>query len=73
MKSPWLSSIQKSSSLPEEAFSTGCIPESLQESTRPHFAERFADEEWLQKLVYLADIFHCMDKILQGHGENVFS
>lgn len=41
----------------------------------PDFAECFGAERWLQKLVYLVDIFHHMnqwDQFLQGSGENCF-
>jgi hypothetical protein len=52
----------------------GELQEHFQENTSPDFAECFEDEEWLQKLAYLSDIFHRMsqlNKSLQGPGENV--
>jgi hypothetical protein len=53
----------------------GELQEYFQENSRPDFAECFEDEEWLQELAYLADIFHHiiqLNKSLQGPGENVF-
>jgi hypothetical protein len=50
------------------------LQECFQESSRPDFAEWFEDEEWLQKLAYLSDIFHHMNQLnksLQCPGENV--
>jgi hypothetical protein len=46
----------------------------IQENSRPDFAKCFEDEKLLEKLVYLADIFHHMNllnKSLQGPGENI--
>jgi hypothetical protein len=54
----------------------GELQEYFQENSRPDFAECFEDEEWLQKLAYLADIFHHinqLNKSLQGPGENVLT
>ncbi|XP_072909831.1 zinc finger BED domain-containing protein 5-like isoform X6 [Hemitrygon akajei] len=54
----------------------GELQEYFQENGRPYFAECFKDEEWLQKLAYLADIFHHMNELnksLQGPGENVLT
>jgi hypothetical protein len=48
----------------------------FQENSRPYFAKRFEDEEWLEKLAYSEDIFHHMNqrnKPLQGPGENVLT
>jgi hypothetical protein len=52
------------------------LQEYFQENIRPDFAECFKDEEWLQKLTYLVDIFHHMNQLnksLQGPGENVLT
>jgi hypothetical protein len=38
------------------------LQEYLQENSWPDFAECFEDEESLQKLAYLADIFHHMNQ-----------
>jgi hypothetical protein len=35
----------------------GELQEYFQENSRPDFAECFEDEEWLQKLAYLATLF----------------
>jgi hypothetical protein len=47
----------------------------FQENIRPDFAKCFEEEEeWLEKLAYLADIFHHMNqmnKYLQDPAENV--
>lgn len=48
----------------------------FQEISRSDFAECFEDEEWLQKLAYLADIFNHMNllnKSMQGSGENILT
>jgi hypothetical protein len=48
----------------------------FQENSKPDFAKFFEDEEWLEKLSYLADIFHHMNQLnksLQDPRENVFS
>jgi hypothetical protein len=48
----------------------------FQGNSKQDFAECSEDEEWLEKLTYLADTFHHMnqlDKSLQGPGENVLS
>jgi hypothetical protein len=34
----------------------------IQENRRTDFATGFQDEEWLEKLAYLADIFHHMNQ-----------
>jgi hypothetical protein len=47
----------------------------FQENRRPDFAKCFEDE-WLEKLAYLADIFHHMNQLnksLQGSGTNVLT
>jgi hypothetical protein len=52
----------------------GELQEYFQENSRPDFAECFEDEEWLQKLAYLPQIFRHMNQLnksLQGPGENV--
>jgi hypothetical protein len=36
----------------------------LQENSKLDFAECFEDEEWLQKLAYVSDIFHLMNHSL---------
>jgi hypothetical protein len=41
-------------------------------NSRPDFAKWFEDEEWLEKLANIADIFHNMnqlDRSRQGSGE----
>jgi hypothetical protein len=35
----------------------------FQENSMADFAKCFEDEEWLEKLVYLADIFHHMNQL----------
>jgi hypothetical protein len=48
----------------------------LQENSKPDFAKCFEDKEWLEKLTYLADIFHHMNqwnKSLQDPGESVLT
>jgi hypothetical protein len=53
----------------------GELQDYFQENNRPDFAKCFEDEEWLEKLAYLADSFDHMkqlNKSLQGPGENVF-
>jgi hypothetical protein len=42
----------------------------FQENSRPDFAKCFEDKEWLEKLAYLADIFHHMNE-QQYPGENI--
>jgi hypothetical protein len=39
----------------------GELEDYFQENSRPDFAKCFEDEEWLEKLAYLADIFHHMN------------
>jgi hypothetical protein len=42
----------------------------------PDFSKCFRDEEWLEKLAYLADIFHYMNQLsksLQSPTENVLT
>jgi hypothetical protein len=34
----------------------------FRENSRPDFSKYFVDEEWLEKLAYLADIFHHMNQ-----------
>jgi hypothetical protein len=48
----------------------------FQENRRPDFAKCVEDEEWPEKLAYLADIFHYtnqMNKSLQGLRENILT
>jgi hypothetical protein len=48
----------------------------FQENSTLDSANYFEDEEWLEKLAYLADIFHHMNQLkksLQGSGENVLT
>jgi hypothetical protein len=40
----------------------GELHDYFQENSRPDFAKCFEDEEWLEKLASLADIFHQMNK-----------
>jgi hypothetical protein len=52
----------------------GKLQEYFQETSRLDFAECFEDEELMQKLACLSDIFHHMNQLnksLQGPGENV--
>jgi hypothetical protein len=52
----------------------GELQDYFQENNRPSFAKCFEDEEWLEKLVYLTDIFLHMSQLkksLQGPRENV--
>ena len=56
----------------------GELQEYFQENNKPEFAECFEDEEWLQKLANLEDIFQHMNQLnksLQssGPGENVLT
>jgi hypothetical protein len=54
----------------------GELQDYFQENNRPDLAKCFEDEEWLEKLVYLADIFHHtnqLNKSLQGPKENVLT
>ena len=48
----------------------------FQETNKPDFANCIEDEHWLQRLSYLADIFHHTDKLilsLQGPSENILT
>jgi hypothetical protein len=48
----------------------------FQENSTPDFAKCFENEKWLEKLAYLAAIFHHMNQLnksLQGPGENVLT
>jgi hypothetical protein len=50
----------------------GELEDCFQENSRPNFAKCFEDEEWLEKLAYLVDIFYHMtqlNKSLQCPGE----
>jgi hypothetical protein len=50
----------------------GELQDYFQGESRPDFAKCFEDEEWIEKLGYLADIFHHMNqfnKSLQGPEE----
>jgi hypothetical protein len=52
----------------------GELQDYFQENNRADFAKCLEDEEHLQKLAYLSDIFHHMNQLnksLQGPGENV--
>jgi hypothetical protein len=52
----------------------GQLQDYFQENSSPDIASCFEDEEWLEKLANLADIFHHMNKLnksLQVPGENV--
>jgi hypothetical protein len=52
----------------------GELQDYFQENSRPHFAKCFEDEELLEKLAYLADIFHHLNQLNkspQGPVENV--
>jgi hypothetical protein len=54
----------------------GELQEYFKENSRPDFSECFEGEEWLQKLAYLADIFHHMNQLnksLQCPGENILT
>jgi hypothetical protein len=54
----------------------GKLQDYFQENSRPNFAKCFEDQEWLEKISYLADIFHQMNQLnksLQGPGENVLT
>jgi hypothetical protein len=54
---------------------TGKLQDYYQGNRRPDFANCFEDDERLEKLAYLADMFHQtnqLNKSLQGPGENVF-
>jgi hypothetical protein len=35
----------------------------FEENSGPNFAKCFEDEEWLEKLAYLADIFHHINQL----------
>jgi hypothetical protein len=53
----------------------GELQDYFQES-KPDFAKCFENEEWLEKLAYLADIFQHMNQLnnsLPGPGEKMFS
>jgi hypothetical protein len=39
----------------------GELQDYFQENSRPEFAKCFEDEEWLEKLGYLEEIFHRMN------------
>jgi hypothetical protein len=39
----------------------GELQDDFQENIMPDFAECFEDEEWLEKLAYLAGTFHHMN------------
>ena len=48
----------------------------FQENNKKNFAKCFEDEKWLQRLIYLAYIFHHMNQLnksLRGPRENVVS
>jgi hypothetical protein len=48
----------------------------FQENSRQDFAKCLEEEEWLEKVAYLADIFHHMNQLnksLQGPRENVLT
>jgi tRNA(Ile)-lysidine synthase TilS/MesJ len=54
----------------------GELQDYFQASSKPDFAKCFEDEEWPEKLAYIAHIFNCMnqsDKSLQGPEENVLT
>jgi hypothetical protein len=54
----------------------GELQDYFQENSKPDFAKCFEDEEWLEKLSYLADISHHknqLNKSVQGPRENVFT
>jgi hypothetical protein len=54
----------------------GELQDYFKENTGPDFSKCFEDEEWLEKLAYLAHIFHHMNQLnnsLQGPGENVLT
>jgi hypothetical protein len=40
----------------------GELQDYFQENSRPNFAKCFEDEEWLEKLTYLADTFYHMNQ-----------
>jgi hypothetical protein len=51
----------------------GELQDYFQENSRPDFTKCSEDEEWLDKLACLADIFHHMNQLaksLQGPREN---
>jgi hypothetical protein len=51
----------------------GKLQDYFQENSRPDFAKCFLDNEWLEKLANLTDIFHNinqLNKSLQGPKEN---
>jgi hypothetical protein len=41
----------------------GELQDYFQENRRPDFARRSEDEKWLEKLSYLANIFHHMNQL----------
>jgi hypothetical protein len=41
----------------------GELQDYFQKNSTPEFAKCFEDEEWLEKLAYLADIFHHMNQL----------
>jgi hypothetical protein len=51
----------------------GELQDYIQENSRPDFAQCFEDDERLEKVAHLADIFHHRKQYLQGPGENVLS
>jgi hypothetical protein len=54
----------------------GELQDYFQENSKPKFAKCFEDEEWLEKLAYLAHIFHHMNQLnksLQGPREYVLT
>jgi hypothetical protein len=54
----------------------GELQENFQENSKPKFGKYFEDEERLQKLVYLADVFlhmNQLNKSLQDPRENVLT
>jgi hypothetical protein len=54
----------------------GELQDYFQENSRADFAKCLQDEEQLQKLAYLAAIFHHMNQLnksKQGPGENILT
>jgi hypothetical protein len=52
----------------------GELQDYCHQNSSPDFVKCFEDEKWLEKLTYLADIFHHMNQLnksLQGPGQNV--
>lgn len=52
------------------------LQEYFQGNNKPDFAKCFEDEKWLQRLAYMADMFHHLNQLnqsLQGPGENVLT